>query len=203
LPEGDAERPRLERQAESLAKGRKAAWKAELPKLKGVVWGDFERGFVGSAVIRSAFMYHQQINRLVHAVPLERVGLKVAEHLKAIGNSRHSKRLRYLDLDNLHLSEEALSGLVPSANLDRLEVLDLSGNVFGDDGARYLAHANPLPPRLKFLDLSRNSISDASVPIFVKSNALIPVGTINLSGNRFTNQGKSDLRAAFGERVIL
>src|SRR5262245_56767217 len=65
LPEGDGRRKALERRQEAVFRGRKKAWKDELPRLRGVRWGEFERGFVGEVTFQSAYMYRQQIARVV------------------------------------------------------------------------------------------------------------------------------------------
>jgi uncharacterized protein (TIGR02996 family) len=202
LPLGDASRDQLERKADTLARGKKTAWKAELPKLKGVSWGPYERGFVGSALIRSSFMYHQQINRIVQAVPLEMVQIRNASNLRAIGNSRHSRRLRRLLLMGLDLAATALEELVPSENLPRLEILELQYNVLGDDGAVHLA-AFPLPPRLAVLDLTRNYIRERGALALARAPGLEGLRRLVLTSNPLGEEGTRALQERFGPRVVL
>jgi uncharacterized protein (TIGR02996 family) len=202
LPEGEAARDKLEREAETLARGKKAAWKAELPKLKGVTWGPFQRGFVGAALIRSSFMYHQQINRIVQAVPLEMVQIRNASSLRAIGNSRHSRRLRRLVLNGLYMQATALDGLVPSENLPRLEILELQYNSLGDDGAVHLA-AFPLPPRLAVLDLTSNYIRERGALALARAPGLEGLRQLILLRNPLGEAGSRALQERFGSRVAL
>jgi uncharacterized protein (TIGR02996 family) len=202
LPAGDPARGKLEREAEALVRGRKTAWKADLPKLKGVTWGPFERGFVDAALIRSAFMYHQQINRIVQAVPLELVQLRNASALGAIGKSRHSRRLRRLILYGLRLQPTALEGLVPSENLPRLEILELQYNSLGDDGAVHLA-SFPLPPGLRTLDLRDNYIRQRGALALARSAGLEGLQRLDLTGNPLGEEGRRALEDRFGNRVVL
>src|SRR5204863_7774890 len=48
LPAGDARRSALGRRLDTLRAAHADAWRAELPELPGVTWGQPERGFVGT-----------------------------------------------------------------------------------------------------------------------------------------------------------
>src|SRR3954469_34577 len=55
LPADDLRGEALRRQDAKLLRGRKLKWRAELPRFRGVVFGDFSRGFIDSVVVKSTY----------------------------------------------------------------------------------------------------------------------------------------------------
>src|SRR5438445_9770268 len=133
LAEDDPRYKALLRQEKRLTKGHKATWKAELPRLGGVTWGDFERGFVGSVSIRSAFMFHRLFRTIVTLAPIEVVQVRDASTLHALAISVHLSRVRELRLAGLSFQSTCtLAEFAASPHLRRLVVLDLSANALAD-----------------------------------------------------------------------
>jgi uncharacterized protein (TIGR02996 family) len=186
LPASDPQRQRLQRQEVSLLRGRKKQWKAELPVLRGVRWGDFERGFVAEAVVQSSFMFHRHARRIVAAMPLQVLRLRRVEALRAVGNSPCVQHLRELHVVDQRISSEVIRQLTASPHLGKLEVLDLADNQLEDAGAAVIARTGRFPS-LSVLDLSGNGLG--------------PEGARSLAGSRNLTRTLTSLRLARNSRV--
>jgi uncharacterized protein (TIGR02996 family) len=201
----DPRRKALEREERKLLRGRKATWKAELPKLKGVNWGEFDRGFVGSVTFVSAYRYHQHAARVTRAAPIEVITFRPrrwGDRISTTGlaNSPHLAKVRVLCLAQQNLNDESIETLMASKHLGSLEVLDLSHNQIGDPGAGQLAEAAGLP-RLDTLDLAHNQIGPEGARALAESESLRGLTFLDLTGNPI-GQGRALLQRRFGGRFV-
>jgi uncharacterized protein (TIGR02996 family) len=203
LPANDLQEKKLLRQEKILAQGRKSTWKAELPRFKGVTWGDFERGFIGAVRFRSAYRFRQFAREVVTRAPIEVVRLASAGSLTALSKSPALARIRTLYLDFLEINDRSNIGeLTRSPHLGRLTLLSLRSSRVGTGDVRALAQAKTFP-RLAELDLSGNSLEDACVRWLVNSPTLAELRRLDVTQNSFSEAGKQQLRDKFGDRVIL
>jgi uncharacterized protein (TIGR02996 family) len=83
-----------------------------------------------------------------------------------------------------------------------LRSLCLAGIRFGDAQARKLVYC-PHVAGLNTLDLGWNDLHDEAAVALANSPYLDNLNRLDVRGNRFTAQGETTLRAAFGDRVIL
>lgn len=199
---GDARRKELERQETKLLKGKKTVWKANIPVIKGVRWGEFLRGFVSEAIVQSVFMFHRYARQIVEAIPLQVLRLRTVNSLHAVAVSPHVKNVRELHIPNQRIAEGPIEQLATAKNLGKVRVLNLSGNSLGDKGVAILAKTSALPA-LEQLDLSFNGIGSRGVTEMVNSAWMIDkLKDLRLHGNSgITAAHKQALRAKYGERV--
>jgi uncharacterized protein (TIGR02996 family) len=163
-------------------------WKAELPRIPGITWGDFNRGLIEEvqagdedSIVRAADAIFAE--PVIQIIRLAR--FKTADDFAALP---HLERVRALRFIGARASSEVLQQLFRSQYLGNVSVLDLHGNRAGDSGVTALsitplpsltelwlgengiengggwalAHAS-FPPRLQCLDLCGNSITDPIV----------------------------------------
>ncbi|AWM38470.1 hypothetical protein GobsT_33790 [Gemmata obscuriglobus] len=121
------------------------SWKAELPRIPGIEWGDFRRGLIeevladgpASVVDRAAEIFAVpgiHILRLRWLVPH-----RARSRVQDLARRPELERLRALRLVAGRADASALRALVNSPHLGRLSVLDLHGNYADDDTAAALA----------------------------------------------------------------
>jgi uncharacterized protein (TIGR02996 family) len=183
LPEGDPRRPTLELRELELTSAHGDRWQAELPKLKGVRWGGFERGFVASAGLSGAKAFADQGAALFAAAPVRSVGFRSASRktIRFVAGSPFLARLTGLNLRCENIGDEGLRALLESTHLGTLTDLDVCKTGLGDRGARLLADC----PRLRSL----RSLN-------VESNGFSPRGLVELLSSPHL-MGVTDFRLAY------
>src|SRR5262245_18510189 len=165
LPEDAFEQRELSWTERDLVKEHATAWRAALPVLPGVEWGDFARGFVSHARVQSAAAFLEQANALFRAAPVQRVRIKDAitpEAAAALAASPDLGRLTELNVGHQALADfRAAQTLLASPHLAGLRSLLLHNNAHGDDIFGPLANARL--PLLEELWLSSNGITELGV----------------------------------------
>ena len=82
LPADDPRRRPPTAGGQTPPRGRKSKWRAGLPRWRGVVWGNFSRGFIDSVVvIKSTYQFRRYSTRIAEAIPLYAVTVKPAGHI--------------------------------------------------------------------------------------------------------------------------
>jgi uncharacterized protein (TIGR02996 family) len=127
LPDWDRRAHLLLRQENALLDRHGAAWRAELPAPEGILWGDFERGFVSSIRADSFAALYRQAKKIWRAAPVR--------HVTVTGKServRLDRRQALPHLRSLKVFFRALSGLdlgqvADAPLLSSLRTLDLEG----------------------------------------------------------------------------
>jgi uncharacterized protein (TIGR02996 family) len=176
-------------------------WKAELPQLPGVEWGDFNRGLVEevqaqteAAVVRHAAVVFAE--PAVHVLRLTR--LTSGRDLAAVPELA---RVRALRLIGARAEERPLRDLLASPYLGQLTALDLDGNRAGNGVAAMLADGRF--PALEELWLGSNRIGDAGGDAIADSPHLDRLTLLDLRGNSISATVKTALSRRFGPRVKL
>jgi uncharacterized protein (TIGR02996 family) len=196
-----ARRPLVVRHVRFL-QDRVPEWRAELPRLPGIEWGDFKRGLVEEVqatheepVIRHAEAIFAQ--PAVHVLRLTRLhGGRRLPELPQL------ERLRSLRIIAARAEEDALRPLLASPHLANLQVLDLHGNYLADAGAVELAAREW--PALAELWLGSNRIGNAGARALAASRALAALRLIDLRGNRITDIGaRSALQGRFKSALMM
>src|SRR5262249_40905732 len=158
-PGWDARQVRLRlRERELLARHGKK-WKAELPDIQGVIWKEFRRGFVATAIVENFAILKASAGACWAAAPVEEIvihwpretgGVESMAPIAGLGelsiNARLVDRrdvgrladapllstLRALNIRNSSLGGEGFSRLVASPHLGNLTALRVPGNAIGN-----------------------------------------------------------------------
>jgi uncharacterized protein (TIGR02996 family) len=206
LPD-DPRIPALQREEKRLAQGRRTLWKAEVPKLKGITWGDFRRGFLDKAVFHTAYRFRMHARQVVSSAPIEVVQVRSLSSLLALAGSPHLARVRELILDGarprLGMDQSGIfMALADAEHLGRLKRLSLRDDSLDRSEVRSLAGAKVFPS-LEELDMGANFLQDDTIRYLVGSASFGKLRRLNLAPNSFSDAGKQTLREKFGERVVL
>lgn len=191
----------------SYLTGRVPQWKAELPRIPGVDWGDFRRGLIEEAQATDPGPVVDRAPE-IFAVP----GIHILRLRWLLPNGRSSRvaelarrpeleRLRSLRLVAARATAAALQGLIASPHLRRLAVLDLHGNGADDDTAAALADGRF--PALAELWLGSNVIGSRGGRALAASPHLAGLRTLDLRGNNIDHPTRATLLTKFGSRVEL
>jgi uncharacterized protein (TIGR02996 family) len=113
--------------------------------------------------------------------------------IAALGNSPHFSSLQELNLWHNQLRPEGVQALAGPV-LERLEVLKLGGNWFGDDGA--IALSRLASPNLRKLDLAGNQIRARGMQVLTGSALLANVQYLDLRGNITLSDGLTALASS-------
>jgi uncharacterized protein (TIGR02996 family) len=206
LPWTDTRRADLQPQEIKLLRGRKLKWRRHLPKFRGVVWGDFSRGFIDSVTLKSTYQFRRYSARIAETIPLHAVRVRPARdyerQMTGFGRMKALARVSDLHLSAQRIDDERLAQLLGSPHLGRVSRLILSDNRIGDEGARLLA-ADQVLPALKVLDLRNNKVGDVGGRALSTSVLSSRLDLLVLAGNRLSPGVKRALQAAFPDRVIV
>ncbi len=177
-------RASLEERQHQLLQGHQADWLGALADFcqdcvfaRGLVRATFEaRTFVGR-------QFASQGKELLESGWVETVWLKKpARHLKAIAAAETLANLSGLDLDGAGLSDAGLVPLWHSRHTDRLRRLELANNALADVSVARLLDSS-LAQGLLYLDLRNNAVSDAGVRLLLGSPLAQRLRWLELHGN--------------------
>lgn len=105
--------------------------------------------------------------------------------------------LRSLDLGHQPLPPHTIGAFVSGQLLRTVETLDMEETQMSDAGVRAIASADL--PKLKWLKLNGNTITDAGARALVKSKTLPGLETVWMPDNKLTKKGKAMVTERFGE----
>jgi uncharacterized protein (TIGR02996 family) len=100
-----------------------------------------------------------------------------------------------LDLRRLEIGPMGAKALAASPAIERVESLDLEGNVLSDQGLAALA-ASPYLKRLRVLSLRENRIGDDGVLMLSRSSLMATLRVLDLTGNLITRDSQDRLHEA-------
>ena len=193
----------LRRREAKLLRGRKLKWRAHLPRFRGVVWGEFSRGFIDSVVLKSTYQFRRYSLRLLEAIPLRAVMVKPARdyprEMTGFGRMRALGRVSELHLAGQHMDDGRFDQLLQSPHLGRLAHLDVSSNEIGDRGlARLISTALP---SLRVVNLSGNRIGLTGARLLVGSPLADQVELLDLTRNGIPLSAQDQLRMTLRHRI--
>jgi uncharacterized protein (TIGR02996 family) len=181
-----------------LQERHEAEWRRELPKLRGVLWGLYTRGFMGSVLVQQLRALRRQAAVIFATAPVQEVGLVRLTRRECValdgcdGLDRIS-RLRAVDLG---ITGEVLRQFLGLSTWANLRALELFNNPLGEAGVRALAEAPP--PGLRSLMLGSCELRDEVVTALVGSPVCSGLERLHLNDNRVGDGAASALAAAPG-----
>jgi uncharacterized protein (TIGR02996 family) len=137
LPEWDRRAQVLLRQERVLLEQHGAAWRAELPRLAGITWDEFERGVVTSIHAASFETLYRHAKKIWQAAPVVRVMVTGPSGKVRLDKRQALPRLRSLKVTPRGLTGVPLAQLADAPLLSSLQTLDLANcgpgiNTFAD-----------------------------------------------------------------------
>ncbi len=167
-----------------------STWRHELPKIPGLEWGAFERGFVNSLRVRSIEAFAKHSAQLQAAAPL--VSLEFLENSQSglLSNRiEWLRRVRFCDRNGFNADQ--FQAFLNSVCGPKLHTLDLSGVGAENAGAEAITRAKHLTG-LQELNLSDCFVGVAGVTALVGAKHLA-----NLRDLRFSSYGSGYVEDPF------
>lgn len=185
-----------------LLQANEREWREELPRLTGVGWEEFTRGFIEAAFVESAGTYLRYEGHLLSSTPLSRlqIGEIDAAGARQLVRSRGLGRLSELNLGNNPTLGRGLRELAGAEQLTNLTGLLLHYNSLGEE-VTVLAES-PYLGNLKELYLSGNQLTDATVATLARSLTMPRLEQLDLRDNLVGDGGVRAL-AYHGQREAL
>jgi uncharacterized protein (TIGR02996 family) len=187
LPATDPRQTTLRARQGQLWADHATAWYGRLPRLRGISYQRFWRGFVSGADVQRWKYYRAHADTLFAVAPVQFLrlfGLN-AQTCRELALSEHLARLRGLDLSGNCLSDAGVRALAESTRLAGLRLLWLSGEVSGSFGPR-------LPP----------AFGEAGALSLAASPYLGRLERLDLRYQQFSERAWQALRDRFAERVV-
>ena len=179
---------RLQRRQQRLLREHEAAWRGGLPKLRGVRWGKFWRGFVAGATVTRGPALAAAAPALFAAAPVQRLHIEALDAAGAAGLAAIPPTARLTHLrarpTNEYAAEGEVNAAVPLAHLPQLSYLtelDLDYMGVGPAGAEALA-ASPYLGRLRVLTLGAGAVGEG-VRALLTSDRLASLTVLDLWNN--------------------
>lgn len=185
-------------------------WKAELPRVPDVEWGDFNRGLVEEVQAHNARRFVGRAAEIfavpgIHILRLRWLGnppamSQPANPGRALAQVPELIRLRVLRLVASRASAESLCELFASPHLGRLTTIDLHENHADDAVAAMFAEDRF--PNLAELWLGNNSVGSRGARALANSPHLTKLRVLDLRGNRdIDHAARTALRQRFGSAL--
>jgi uncharacterized protein (TIGR02996 family) len=193
-PNDPARRPLVVRHLEFL-RDLVPVWRAELPKLAGIEWGDFHRGLIEEvqAADEIALVRHAAAIFTLPAIHVVRL-VRFSEP-ETLARLAALDRVRILRLISSRAEDRTLRTLLASPYLSRLIAIHLDNNRAGNGVALDIADGRF--PVLEELWLGSNRVGNEGADALAATPFLSMLRVLDLSGNRITNAA---IRAALARR---
>jgi uncharacterized protein (TIGR02996 family) len=225
LDEGSARRAELLDREQALLEANEEAWRAGLPKVRGMIVHGWSRGFLHTARFNSAKVFHEQAAAVFAATPIQELDLgaqvtgRTLPHVlaspllarlarlclyqarlgdagaEAIAACSHLAGLRDLSLISCKIARAGAVALARSPYLTDLRLLHLDSNSIGAKGVRALA-GSPLLTGVHSLHLTRNNAGDAAAIELARSPHVSAIRELWLGGNGIGDAGVRALAAS-------
>jgi uncharacterized protein (TIGR02996 family) len=176
------------------------AWKAQLPCVPKIEWGDFNRGLIEEvqAENEKPVVAH---SAEIFAVPgIHILRLRWLNNANALAAVAELERLRTLRLVASRIQADVLHTLLASPYLGKLTILDLHGNYADDRVAADIADGRF--PDLTELWLGNNIVDTHGAMALVNSPHLTKLRVLDVQRNRATDPAsRAALRKRFGSAL--
>lgn len=158
LPDEDPKRVELAAREQALLRECGERWM--LPRWPGIVWGEYERGFVSSLEAQSWQVLEDQLEEIFAVAPITRLRIRdrlPLDAVQAFVQSKYFSRLDAIDLRDTGLDPTGIQIFASAIGLRSIRWLNLGVNRLGDLGAQELV-SSPHLVQLERLDLGTNRI---------------------------------------------
>lgn len=191
LPKWDARQLRMRVREAALLNEHEIAWRANLPKLEGVHWGGFRRGFVATANFRGFADLKQYQQQCWDAAPLESININWpqsrdnADHLKPI------RGLRELSILDSYATENDANRLAMLPLLAGLHTLNILQCNLESDGFAWLV-GSPHLANLRALRVPFNAIGNVGIEALWQAESLTSLAELDLAATDSYNRYNED-----------
>lgn len=190
LPADDAERsPLREREREILAQ-HEDAWRRELPRLSGVNWHRFWRGFVSGADVACWKHFRRGYDSLCSATPVQflRVFSISVPQIRELLQMPLLRHLRGLGITTSEMTDDGLLPFTDCPNLVKLRWLSFGGKMTGCLGRREQRHV----------------LTERGIAVLLASPHLSGLSSLTFGWYSVSDEGERLLKERFGKsaRVI-
>jgi uncharacterized protein (TIGR02996 family) len=181
LPDWDRRARLLLRQENALLDQHGAAWWGELPSLEGIIWEDFERGFVSSVMASSFAALYRHAKKIWQAAPVRHVTVTGKSERVRLDRRQALPQLRSLTVFFRALSGLDLGQVADAPLLSTLRTLDLGGCRLGGAGLHLLARS-PHLANVTTLVLNQTGIGFPDLRALADSPSLKALTSLGLHG---------------------
>lgn len=141
LPEWDAQRVRLFARECVLLKQHEAQWRAELPTIKYVSWGEFRRGFVAQAAFSTFTTFRSHLATCRAAAPIEAVEVRWPRGTDRGEEMEPLPGLREMTITSRFVHVSDIDRITDSPLLSTVRTLNVHRAALGIDGFRRLVRS--------------------------------------------------------------
>ncbi len=180
LPEWDANHVRLGLRERALLQQHGRKWRGELPRIKGVRWEEFRRGFVATAAFSSFKVFRENASACWGTAPVEAVSVRWPRQREECEGLVPIPGLRELSITGRFVNRGAFGGLADSPFLSTLRVLTVRDCNLGVEGFQELV-ASPHLGNLTALRVPNNSIGNGGIDALYASVSLTSLTELDLS----------------------
>jgi uncharacterized protein (TIGR02996 family) len=181
LPKWDARQVRLRLRERELLTQHGRKWKAKLPRLKGITWGDLRRGFVATVTFDSFEVLRQKAGACCRAAPVEAITVRWPRQGEASERISPIAGLRELVISGQVVDRREVGLLADAPLLSTLRVLTIPRANLGVEGFHRLT-ASPHLGNLRALRLPGNAIGNRCVRALFDAASLGSLEELDLSG---------------------
>jgi uncharacterized protein (TIGR02996 family) len=161
-----------------------ADWVAELPRLDGITWTDFDRGFPRAVAARTLAHFEHAASRLAEIAPVDTLELRGSELRRRLSRARPQPSLRVLRVRQEGLTERP-DEFFNSPLLTTLHTLELVGlgTELEGDGVAALVRSGRLE-RLRELVLDESAIGSRGLIALARARGLTNLRRLRIRGDR-------------------
>ncbi len=181
LPHWDARRVRLRLRERALIEEHGEEWKEELPRIRGITWEGFRRGFVAEARFASLKALRENAGDCWEATPLEAISVRWPRPRESHENLEAIAGLRELSITGtLYNAHREVGRLADMPLLSTLHALNIADSNLGVEGFGQLV-ASPHLGNLKALRVPRNYIGNGAISALTSTTSLTALEELDLS----------------------
>jgi uncharacterized protein (TIGR02996 family) len=180
LPEWDARQVSLRLREKALLEEHGAEWKGELPTIDGVLWEDFRRGFVATAIFASFAELAAKASACWAATPIETVSVRWPRRDEPVATIEPIAGLRELCITGQVVDRREVGRLADIPMLSTLRTLNIRNCNLGGEGFRRLLSSRHLG-NLKALRVPGNAIGRGAVSPLFDAASLTSLEELDLS----------------------
>jgi len=180
LPRWDAAQLPLKIRESQLLKEHEDDWKAELPRFKGVSWGEFRRGFISTARFNQLDVLKLKAGSVWAATPLEGIFIPWPVQIDGVDSIEPIAGLREISISSMFVMQREVRALAESPLLSTLHRLTIRDCNLGVDGFSQLV-ASPYLGELRSLSTPGNSLGNAAIDALFDAKSLNSLQELDIS----------------------